>query len=251
MEFYSPEDNRDSPETNFYCQEAWQSKMQLVICDFDGTIYLDETPRLFLNVLARHPGKRNQVKAFYLSLSWLYLLYKLGLCRELMRKRTVDSIAGILKGLTQTELDEVFATCVTMAQKKFNPEIIKRIEHHLQSGAEVLLLSGAFSQFLASVAEKYAINYWIGTELELSNGCVTGEVLSFVSGAGKVTKLKKFLQAQEKAGVKFDLNESYAYADDFNDLPLLSLVGHPVAVNPDPKLYKLAVKNSWEIIRTE
>lgn len=104
--------------------------MQLVICDFDGTIYLDETPRLFLNVLARHSGKRNQVKAFYLSLSWLYLLYKLGFCRELLRRRTVDAIAGILKGLTQTELSEVFDTCVAMAQKKFNPELIKGIEHH-------------------------------------------------------------------------------------------------------------------------
>lgn len=225
--------------------------MQLVICDFDGTIYLDETPRLFLNVLARHPGKRNQVKAFYLSMSWLYLLYKLGLCRELMRRRTVDSIAGILKGLTQTELSEIFDTCVMVAQKKFNPEIIRRIENHLQSGAEVLLLSGAFSPFLAAVAEKFTIKYWLGTELELKNGRVTGQVLSFISGAEKVAKLKEFLQAKEKAGIKFDLNDSYAYADDFNDLPVLSLVGHPVAVNPDPKLYKVAVKNRWEIIRTE
>jgi phosphoserine phosphatase len=75
--------------------------------------------------------------------------------------------------------------------------------------------------------------------------------LSFISGPEKVTKLKEFLQAKEKAGINFDLNDSYAYADDFNDLPLLSLVGHPVAVNPDPKLYKLAVKRGWEIIRTE
>lgn len=116
---------------------------------------------------------------------------------------------------------------------------------------EVLLLSGAFSQFIALVAKKLGIKHWLGTELELKNGFVTGQVLSFISGAEKVTKLKEFLQAKEKAGVKFDLNESYAYADDFNDLPLLSLVGHPVAVNPDPKLYKLAVKRGWEIIRTE
>lgn len=224
--------------------------MQLVICDFDGTIYLDETPRLFLNVLARHPGKRNQVKALYVSISWLYLLYKLGLCRELMRRRTVDGIAGILKGMTQTELDEIFDTCVAMAQKRFNPEIIKRLKDHLQSGAEVLLLSGAFSPFLALVAQKLGIQSWLGTELELKNGCITGKVFSFISGPEKVTKLTEFLQAKEKAGIKLDLKDSYAYADDFHDLPLLSLVGHPVAVNPDPKLYKLAVKNRWEIIRT-
>lgn len=100
--------------------------MQLVICDFDGTIYLDETPRLFLNNLARDPQKRNQVRALYFSISWLYLLYKLGLCRELMRRRIVDGIAGILKGMDQTELNEFFHTCVAAAQKKFNPEIIKR-----------------------------------------------------------------------------------------------------------------------------
>jgi HAD superfamily hydrolase (TIGR01490 family) len=225
--------------------------MQLIICDFDGTIYLEETPRLFLNVLARDAQKRNQVKALYLSFSWLYILYKLGLCRELMRRRTVDGIANILKGMTQTELNQIFDTCVAIAQKKFNPEIIKRIKDHLDSGAEVLLLSGAFSPFLNSVAEKLGIQYWLGTELELREGCITGGVLSFISGPEKVTKLKEFLQAKEKDGVKFDLNDSFAYADDFNDLPLLSLVGHPVAVNPDPKLHKLAVKRGWEIIRTE
>ena len=153
--------------------------------------------------------------------------------------------------MNQTELDEFFGTCVTVAQKKFNPEIIKRIEHHLQSGAEVLILSGAFSPLLALVAKKLGIKYWLGTELKLMNGCCTGEILFFVSGPEKVFKLKEFLQAKAKAGIKFDLNESYAYADGFHDLPVLSLVGHPVAVNPDPKLYKVAVKKGWEIIRTE
>lgn len=225
--------------------------MQLIICDFDGTIYLEETPRLFLNVLARDPQKRNQVKALYLSLSWLHLLYKLGLCRELMRRRVVGGIAGILKGMDQTELNEFFDTCLAIAQKRFNPEIIKRIKLHLESGAEVLLLSGAFSPFLALVAKKLGIQYWLGIELQLINGCITGQVLSFISGAEKVTKLKEFLQEKEKAGVKLNLKDSFAYADDLRDLPLLSLVGHPVAVNPDSKLYKLAVENRWEIIRTE
>lgn len=225
--------------------------MQLIICDFDGTIYLEETPRLFLNVLARDPQKRNQVKALYLSLSWLHLLYKLGLCRELMRRRVVGGIANILKGMDQTELNEFFDTCVEIAQKKFNPEIIKRIKDHLESGAEVLLLSGAFSPFLALVAKKLGIKYWLGTELQLINGCSAGVVLSFLSGAEKVTKLKEFLQAKEKAGIKLDLNDSFAYADDFRDLPLLSLVGHPVVVNPDSKLYQFAVKNRWEIIQSQ
>ena len=96
--------------------------MQLVICDFDGTIYLEETPRLFLNVLARHPGKRNQVKAFYLSLSWLYLLYKLGLCRELLRRRTVDGIANILKGMDQTKLDEFLILASRWPKKGLIPK---------------------------------------------------------------------------------------------------------------------------------
>ncbi|NLY74984.1 MAG: HAD-IB family hydrolase [Firmicutes bacterium] len=222
--------------------------MRLIICDFDGTIYLDETPRLFLNVLARDARNHSLVKAFYLSNSWLYILYKLGFCRELMRKRVVDGIANLLKGMDQRELDEFFEACVEIAQKKFNPEIIKRIERHLESGAEVLILSGAFSPFLALVAKKLGVKYWLGTELELKNGFVTGQVLSFISGPEKVTKLEEFLQAKEKSGIKFDLKDSYAYADDFHDLPLLSLVGHPVAVNPDPKLYKWAVKNGWEII---
>lgn len=225
--------------------------MHFVIVDFDGTIYLEETPRLFLNVLGQDKSRHKKVKKFYLSISWLYILYKLGACRELMSKKVILGIAKIIKGMNQREINDYFKACVEAAKEKFNPEILKRIQQHHQDGDEVLLLSGAFSPFLALVAKELGIKYWLGTELELTNGYYTGRVLSLLNGGKKVSALQLFLKEKEKAGLKLNLNDSYAYADSIRDLPILSLAGHPIAVNPDSMLFKEAVKNHWEIIQTE
>lgn len=61
--------------------------------------------------------------------------------------------------------------------------------------------------------------------------------------------LRTFLQEQKKVGVVFEIEEAFAYADSIQDLPLLALVGHPVAVNPDQELLNEAELRGWEIIK--
>jgi HAD superfamily hydrolase (TIGR01490 family) len=225
--------------------------VRLIIFDFDGTIYSKETPRLFLDVLSQDELKRKKVKKLYLSISWLYILYKLGACKELMRKRVIFGISKIMKGMNQVEINRYFRSCLEMAKKDFNSEILQRIEQHRKAGDEILLLSGAYSPFLELVAKELDIQYWLGTELELSNECATGRVLSLLSGRKKISALKLFLEEKEKVDIQINLPDSYAYADDFRDLAILSMVGHPVATNPDSRLYKKAQQKQWEIIQTE
>ena len=223
--------------------------MRLVIFDFDGTIHLEETPRIFLRVLSQDRGLRTRVRRFYISMSWVYLLYRVGLCRQLSIRRVLSGIVKIMAGMSETQVEGVFKQGLELARGRFSPVSLSRVKSHLKSDDQILLLSGAFSQFVGLVARDLGMKFWLGTEIELSEGVCTGRITSIMNGPSKVQALTTFLQEQKKAGTVFDMGEAYAYADSIQDLALLSLVGHPVAVNPDQELVKEAKRRGWEIIR--
>ena len=68
----------------------------------------------------------------------------------------------------------------------------------------------------------------------------------FVYGEGKVAAMRRFADEHE-----IDLPESWAYSDSASDLPMLRLVGNPVAVNPDPELARIAADRGWRVLRFE
>lgn len=223
--------------------------MSLVIFDFDGTIHLEETPRIFLRVLSQDKGMRKKLRMFYISMSWVYILYRFGLCRQLAIRRVLSGIVKMLAGMSQTEVECFFKQGLELARESFSPISLSRVKTHLKSEDQILLLSGAFSQFVAIVANDLGMKFWLGTEIEFSAGVCTGKITSVMNGPSKVQALTKFLEEQREAGVIFDMGESYAYADSIQDLPLLLLVGHPVVVNPDQELLNEAKLRGWEIIK--
>lgn len=223
--------------------------MRLVIFDLDGTIYLEETPRIFLQVLSQNKGMRKKIRKFYISMSWVYILYRFGLCRQLAISRVLSGIVKMMVGMSQTQIEGFFKQCLDLARESFSPVSFSRVKVHLKSDDQILLLSGAFLQFVALVAKDLGMKFWLGTEIEFSDGLCTGRIASIMNGPSKVQALRTFLEEQKKAGTFFDMGEAYAYADSIQDLPLLSLVGHPVAVNPDLELLKEAKLRGWEIIK--
>ena len=223
--------------------------MRLVIFDFDGTIYLEETPRIFLRVLSQDNGMRKKIRKFYISMSWVYILYRIGLCRQLAIRRVLSGIVKMMRGMSDTQIEGFFMQCLELARGNFSPVSLSRVKVNLESDDQILLLSGAFSQFAALVARDLGMKSWLGTEIELLDGVCTGRITSIMNGPSKVQALKMFLREQKEAGVIFDMREAYAYADSIHDLPLLMLVGHPVVVNPDQELLKAAKLRGWEIIR--
>jgi phosphoserine phosphatase len=86
----------------------------------------------------------------------------------------------------------------------------------------------------------------IGSEIsEVVDGVYTGKPAGvFVYGAGKATAIERMAAAE---GI--DLSQSYAYSDSESDLPMLRAVGHPVAVNPDANLARIARQEGWQILR--
>ncbi|MGI1671700.1 MAG: HAD-IB family hydrolase [Neptuniibacter sp.] len=133
-------------------------------------------------------------------------------------------------------------------QEKIEPILLPKAEEllakHREQG-DFLLIITATNHFVTNpIAERLGVDAIIATDPEQIDGRYTGEV----SGTpcfqdGKVTRLNKWLEAQD-----FSLEGSYFYSDSHNDLPLLELVTHPVAVNPDEILEEHACNKLWPVL---
>jgi HAD superfamily hydrolase (TIGR01490 family) len=125
------------------------------------------------------------------------------------------------------------------------PRALKLIEMHRQRG-DLLLIITATNQFLAQpIASLLGIENIIATKLECIDGYFTGRIVGTASyQEGKVECIKAWLKTNNIEGSI----ESIFYSDSHNDLPLLSYVDTPVAVDPDPKLREIAINKEWKII---
>jgi HAD superfamily hydrolase (TIGR01490 family) len=93
------------------------------------------------------------------------------------------------------------------------------------------------------MAEYLGVAHMLCTRLEAEDGVLTGRVLEpLCFDEGKIYWVQQFV---EEEGV--DLARSYFYTDSVTDLPLLDLVGHPVVTNPDPILYRAAIRRRWPV----
>nr|WP_321227993.1 HAD-IB family hydrolase [uncultured Psychroserpens sp.] len=120
------------------------------------------------------------------------------------------------------------------------------IEKHLEKGHKVVIISAATTYQIEPIAKALGIKEIYATEMELRNGKFTGRVSEMCWGEGKARAARKFAKKN-----KTDLSKSYFYTDSIEDLPLLKLVGNPVATNPDQKLSQMAFENNWPILRFE
>jgi HAD superfamily hydrolase (TIGR01490 family) len=115
-------------------------------------------------------------------------------------------------------------------------------EHH-RHGDRTFLVTAAPRELAEGIASYLGMDGALGTEAELCDGVYTGRLLGPVLHGP--AKLDAVLRLADEQGV--DLRECSAYSDSVNDRPLLEGVGHPVAVNPDRMLRRLAAKRRWEV----
>jgi HAD superfamily hydrolase (TIGR01490 family) len=132
--------------------------------------------------------------------------------------------------------------------EKIDPIILpaaqKLIAHHREQGDTLLIITATNSFITAPIAQKLGIPHLIATEAEIVNGLYTGNVAGTPSFQhGKVERLQYWLSTQNQT-----LTGSYFYSDSHNDLPLLNMVEHPIAVDSDPKLLAIAKQHGWQTI---
>lgn len=120
------------------------------------------------------------------------------------------------------------------------------VEKHRANGDLMMVITATNSFVTQPIAEAFGIEHLIGTIPEEVNGEFTGHVVGTPSfQEGKVSRLQQWLAERGQSLADF---ESWFYSDSQNDLPLLKMVNHPVAVDPDPVLESYAKERGWPII---
>lgn len=124
------------------------------------------------------------------------------------------------------------------------PEAHALVDRHRVRG-DTLVIVTATNRFIAApIAREFNVANLIATEPEERAGRFTGKVTGTPCyREGKVARLKDWMTQHDQT-----LQDSWFYSDSHNDLPLLSLVDHPVAVNPDEILQREARKCGWQIL---
>ena len=118
------------------------------------------------------------------------------------------------------------------------------LEKHKDAGDDIVIITATNNFITAPIAKRLGVETLIATEAEFVDGAYTGKVKGTPCfQKGKITRLNEWLQSKGKK-----MQESYFYSDSINDLPLLEIVDHAIAVTPDDKLLAHAIKMGWPVI---
>jgi HAD superfamily hydrolase (TIGR01490 family) len=157
-----------------------------------------------------------------------------------------DRALSITKGHPIAELMGIMPE---VYEKEIKPRLwpgtVKAVKEHLALGHEVWLITAAPQELAQQIANDLGATGALGTIVGHKNGVLTGELVGDpLHGQAKRTAARKL--AKER---NISLKRSYAYSDSVNDLPLLTLVGNPVVVNPDKPLKRYADAAGWEVLK--
>jgi HAD superfamily hydrolase (TIGR01490 family) len=152
-----------------------------------------------------------------------------------------------LRGVPEREILRLTPDMLTGILPRVYPQMVDIAYDHQDAGREVYIVTAAAQGVAELIASVLRFDGAIGTVWEVVDGVVTGEIVGpFTYGEGKAVAIREL--AAER---NLDLEASYAYSDSVSDLPMMRVVGHAVAVNPDAGLLEVATREGWEIITFE
>ena len=179
------------------------------------------------------------LRALYGQLVYLYLgadEARMAKMREAALRVTAGWSQDHIRSLVRETLEEVIDPIIY-------DEALELIRRHQAEGRKVFIVSASPQEIVDPLAHYLGVDDVIATRPEVDeHGRYSGGVDFYSYGPSKVVAME---EAAERYGI--DLAASYAYSDSITDEPMLSAVGHPVAVNPDRGLARIAAEREWEV----
>ena len=160
--------------------------------------------------------------------------HKMEKVREAASKLTEGWEVERVKQIVTDVLEEVVSPLIYA-------EALELIHDHRAAGRLICLVSSSPAEIVEPLARMLRIDRYIATRPGVRDGKYTGELEFYAYGPQKAEAIRELA---EELDIK--LEDSYAYTDSVTDLPMLEMVGNPVAVNPDKELRKIALQREWE-----
>jgi HAD superfamily hydrolase (TIGR01490 family) len=158
-----------------------------------------------------------------------------------------DRIFAMLEGVRVRDMQRLAPDVLAGVLPRLYPRMLAIAYEHQDAGRPVFICTAASQEMAELMATVLTLDGAVGTMFEARDGHYTGRGGGpFNYREGKAQAIRE-LAAREN----IDLSASWAYSDSESDLPMLRAVGHPVAVNPDAELARVARDEGWEIMRFE
>lgn len=162
--------------------------------------------------------------------------------------RVREQVSQILDGARARDLSRMAPQVVAGVLPRVYPQVLEVAYAHQDAGRPVYICTAASQDLADLLAHVLGFDGAIGSRYELRpDGSYTGAIVEpFTYREGKAIRMAELAEIDG-----LDLRASYAYSDSESDLPMLRIVGHPVAVNPDTELDRIATEEGWQIMRFE
>ena len=222
--------------------DASSTPQSAAFYDVDGTLIKTNVVHAYAYYAATAPRITNRISRAAgllasLPLYWVADKYD----RKLFNDQFYKNYAGFSEDRLIIIGREIF-------EKVIKPNVFDGAKDLIASskerGIKQILVTGAIDHVTAPLAEYLGVDDWVANTLEIQDGYATGRLIQpMMAGANKALWVRRYA---EKHG--YPLDDCFAYADSGSDLPMLSVVGRPCAVNPDFRLRTTAKAYQWPIL---
>jgi HAD superfamily hydrolase (TIGR01490 family) len=219
---------------------SYDDRVEAAFFDLDKTI-ISKSSSLALTRPMYRAGLVS--RAMLLRGAYAQLIYLVLGADEKKMDRAKEAMTALSKGWEKSAVEELVRdVLIELIDPYVYQEALDLMALHQALGRRVFIVSSSPEEVVKPLAEHFLVADVIATRAEIEDGRYTGNLELYVYADGKAQAIKEMAEKLD-----IDLEHSYAYSDSITDLPMLEVVGNPVAVNPDRDLRREAEKRGWQI----
>jgi len=209
--------------------------------DLDKTLISRSSTLAFVPSFYRH-GLISGVQAARGALA--QLLFRLRGADHNQMERIKEQVESLCRGWPVDRVTEIVSAHLTDTIAPFiYAEARRLLDGHLAAGRDVIIVSTSGQEMVGPIGAMLGVSGVIATKMGHADGHYTGELEFYAYGEAKATRIRE-LSAERG----YQLADCFAYSDSVTDLPMLEVVGHPHAVNPDRQLRRIAADRGWPVL---
>ena len=219
--------------------------MRAAFYDFDGTLASSNVVTRYFFFARRAPGLLDRLRRSAITLGgvpyWLWLDSR---SRRRFNEVFFRQFRGLRRDWLERQAEELYEREIAPKVYAASAEMVRRDR---EDGYLTVLVSGGLDFELEPVARELGFDHLLANRMGFVEGVASGEIEPpLLAEQGKIEAMAAFCRRYN-----VETAQSKAYSDSLSDAPMLELVGHPAAVNPDGRLRALAAERGWPVLETK